>query len=1402
MLTLVQFLSQSINIKYSLFYQFVKRSKHWSIPNRIPEALLYRLYIVSRRFSYSPTVEIMSESITDLRRKRGNVRSSITRIRTRLRTLQEKEDKSDISNHARQMSQRLDTLSSKFKEIHYSIVAQLESEDELTREQANLDETDDEVAQLLVEIEILAQPPSISPDGDKERDGRILSRRLTRIERKLDNIGSTIEDEEGEIDIYLVQQYEADMIDYKRELSEIHKETLTLGLEDTDEICVKECSLEDNLSRLSIKLRRLSNPIKNDVKASDGVKLPKLDVPSFDGNILSWRTFWEQFEISIHNRPSLSGAEKLVYLRQALKDGSAKNVIEGLSRSGDCYEEAIECLKGRFNRPRLIHQAHVKMILEAPPLKDGTGKEIRRLHDIAQQHIRALRAMELEPSGEFMTSLLELKLDPSTMFEWQRHSQDSNDVPHFQELLKFLNLRAQATEASHSESNRKSPRGDHNKSNKSVSKSVPSYVTTTSPNNNCFMCKKDKHPLYVCPAFLSLSQQNRMSVAKANKLCTNCLKPGHFVKQCKSAFRCKTCQKPHHSLLHIEVREDSEHGDLSNSVDTHTSHTATGIESGMLLTTCKLMIEAPSGMMIEARGLLDSASSASFVSERIVQALKLPRSTCNAKFSGIAGMAHSANTQSLATFNIAPSHNVDNKINVTAIVLPRITCNLPVSRIPFDPSWKHLLTLPLADPTFGIPGRIDILLGVDIFSSTLLHGRQTGPPGAPVALETEFGWVLAGQTKTSQNIVTTHHVTVSSSSDELLRAFWEVENPNVRNNVFSPEEKVALQHYENTHHQSESGMFVISLPRRNNTKPIGESCSKAVRRYLSLERSLLNSGRKEEFDAVMKEYFELDHAEVVPISDLNKAPEEVFYLPMHAVRKDASTTTQLRIVFDASAKSSTGVSLNDTLLVGPTVHPTLIDVLIRFRRYKIAMITDVSKMYRAVGLVDKDKDFHRFVWREKSGEPLIDYRMTRVTFGVSASAFVTTMSIKRNAIDNRNQYPLAHKAVCESFYVDDGLVGADSVDQAINLQKELQNLFYKGGFLLRKWNSSNSEVLEHIPRDLKASMSSHSLPDQHTYTKTLGIEWNSNMDHFRLTVSELPSINNLTKRALVSDIAKTFDILGWFSPAIITVKILLQRVWEEGIEWDQPVPEHIKETWTRWRSELKLLTTRHISRCYFPIDSSVASTEIHGFCDASERAYAAVVYYRTVDDKRNVHTAIVISKTKVAPIKRLTIPRLELCGAQLLANLLFYVKELFNINLDKVFAWTDSTVVLNWLVGNPRRFKTFVGNRVSDIVDHIPPDRWKHVGGLENPADCASRGLFPSELLHHDLWWTGPSWLLQEPEHWPNYTVKDSPMPEGTSEEERNVCLITFIQPSIPIVPLDRYSSFDKLNRLDDEIYS
>lgn len=165
----------------------------------------------------------------------------------------------------------------------------------------------------------------------------------------------------------------------------------------------------------------------------------------------------------------------------------------------------------------------------------------------------------------------------------------------------------------------------------------------------------------------------------------------------------------------------------------------------------------------------------------------------------------------------------------------------------------------------------------------------------------------------------------------------------------------------------------------------------------------------------MSEYFEIKHAEQVPKPNLEKPQEGVFYLPMHVVRKASSTTTKTRAVFDASAKSSTGVSLNDMLLVGPTVHSSLIDVLLRFRLHRVALTTDISRMYRGVELVPSDRDLHRFVWRSSVTEPLRDFRMTRVTFGVS---FAANMSVKQNASDFAMTYPLASEAVNQSFYVD------------------------------------------------------------------------------------------------------------------------------------------------------------------------------------------------------------------------------------------------------------------------------------------------------------------------------------------------------------------------------------------------
>lgn len=313
---------------------------------------------------------------------------------------------------------------------------------------------------------------------------------------------------------------------------------------------------------------------------------------------------------------------------------------------------------------------------------------------------------------------------------------------------------------------------------------------------------------------------------------------------------------------------------------------------------------------------------------------------------GLGFQALPGSTQPITTISVSSIQSSDKRFAVSAVIVPRVTCDLPLRSIPFEEKWSHLTGLQLADQRFGQPGRVDLLLGVEIFAEVLFHGRRSDWPGSPIAFGTQFGWVLAGNTgldaPSRVPMLATHHVL---TGDDLLCRFWEIEEKAEPDICLTPEEKSVLSQFRDHHTRLEDGRFMVPLPRKSGTKPLGESRSQTIRRFVSFERSLHSKNQFLEFKQVIDEYFDSGHAEPVPAADWSEPPDHVFYLPMHAVRKSPSTTTKVRAVFDASAKTSSGVSLNDTLLVDSTVHSSLIDVLLRFRLHWVAPIAGVSRMY-------------------------------------------------------------------------------------------------------------------------------------------------------------------------------------------------------------------------------------------------------------------------------------------------------------------------------------------------------------------------------------------------------------------------------------------------------------------------
>ncbi|XP_070144622.1 uncharacterized protein [Drosophila kikkawai] len=433
--------------------------------------------------------------------------------------------------------------------------------------------------------------------------------------------------------------------------------------------------------------------------------------------------------------------------------------------------------------------------------------------------------------------------------------------------------------------------------------------------------------------------------------------------------------------------------------------------------------------------------------------------------------------------------------------------------------------------------------------------------------------------------------------------------------------------------------------------------------------------------------------------------------------KPESATTKVRVVFNASSPSSNGNSLNDILYPGPVLQSDLTLQILKWRTFKFVFNADITKMYRQILLNQEHTPFQRILFRNGQGD-ISDFELQTVTFGVNCAPFLALRTLQQLSDDVNAQYPRASHIISNYMYVDDVLAGAHTEAEAILAIRELQAALDSAGFPLRKWTSNERALLKALPKEHLLSTDFLDLEEVST-TKTLGVRWNATTDEFYFVPTEVTIQANYSKRDVLSQIAKLFDPAGWLSPFVVQAKILMQDIWLASVEWDEFLPAELLH---RWHDILRSYSFLHQVRIprwvHFQPDVQV---QIHGFCDASQKAYGAAIYVRIQ----------------------------QLCGAVLLADLWTAILPQIPFGRIKSFLWTDSTIVLAWLNKPPCQWTTFVANRVTKIAQSTDASQWSHVRSEHNPADLASRGVAAEELATSELWWHGPLWLTQPQDSWP-----------------------------------------------------
>ena len=726
--------------------------------------------------------------------------------------------------------------------------------------------------------------------------------------------------------------------------------------------------------------------------------------------------------------------------------------------------------------------------------------------------------------------------------------------------------------------------------------------------------------------------------------------------------------------------------------------------------------------------LLDSASTTSFCVQNVVDKLgvKSKKVTYN-----LCTLSKDNETKTTETVDIdIRAKNGHDQLHMTGVYT---TDKIPVTMPLCSGTFKHLQGLPLHHGDI----EVEVLSGQDNSEALIPLEVRRGNKGEPFAMRTMLGWTLNGPTGDVANrkAISYFLSALTTMKDDSSRPAWVEE---VEDEVLGPsinDEKV-LKLWRGKN-ELVDGHYQLPIPWREGAE-FQNNLEAVIPRLHSLKRSLERKNIYEQYDNEVQKILTKGYAEPVP-RDEYISENKTWYLPHQPVVSDKKPG-KLRVVFDCAARYR-GESLNDKALQGPDLNNRLSHVILRFREHPYAFMADVEAMYNQVHVPEEDRDALRFLWYDKDGTVQY-YRMTRHLFGGVWCASAATYALRCSAdgeVDPRVQDTIHH-----AFYVDDCLKSVGTRDDAEAILHGTRETLAGRGFHLTKFVTNDQEVLSNLPTEEVAKEIRFN--DETNHSKALGIKWDVEADEFYFSILRCDDTQT-TKRTMLSYLSSLYDPLGLVGPVTLKGKMIYQEAVRQRLGWDDAIPVALSKDWTAWAATITDVQKIRVPRCIKPVDHAESVLELHHFSDASEKAYGCCSYLRCINKDGRIHTALVMSKSRVAPIKSFTIPRLELQAAVLAAQVDAMLRRELHLPLMTSQFWVDSEIVLKYIKNDDKRFHVFVSNRVSCIRRLTKPEQWRHVSGEDNPADIISRGSTARDI-NVDKWLKGPDFLKDYKVNW------------------------------------------------------